>query len=570
MQEFQFYPTPYALAVRAWKLFKNTTFTRVLDPSAGEGDLVKPFSRYQSVRNWDAIEIDPSKHGKLREAGGQVVGYDFLSHTSCAIYSHIIMNPPFMYGAQHVLHAWRTLYSGEIVAILNAETIRNPFSADRQQLVQLVEEFGHVEFVRDAFKGEDVTREANVEVALIHLVKLAHDSNIFSELIDSLKTEDTASNALDWETPTELAIPEGFVEQTVRHFNLAVKAEKEAAVAVARASHYRARLGQTMEMLQSQDERVAEQEKASLGRSVRDTFAETYGTLKNAAWTQILNSTHVFDRLSSAARARAEAEFNNIKQLEFTCPNVYGFLQGLVQSSGTIQAEMMCDVFDQVTRYHTENTVFFMGWKSNDNHRTGAYRIKRTRFILPNHGHDSWYTTAKWETQRLLADFDKVFALLDGKVTPNVSLEHLFGSKDTFARLLAGERLASDYFEVRFFPRRGTIHFFPVNMEVIERLNRFVGRLRKWLPPTDEQANADFHYQYNQAEKLQDALFGKLQSHSSSEIREMNGLFFRNDEETRDRAQAALYSALEAVLHEKGLHPFEQIEQSTQLKLLMA
>jgi len=64
----------------------------------------------------------------LKASGRQVavVGHDFLEFKMGAIYSHIIMNPPFSQGAAHVLHAWHILYDGEIVALLNAETVRNP------------------------------------------------------------------------------------------------------------------------------------------------------------------------------------------------------------------------------------------------------------------------------------------------------------------------------------------------------------------------------------------------------------------------------------------------------------
>ena len=37
MDDLQFYPTPKELALRAWSLFKNKHFTRVLEPSAGNG-----------------------------------------------------------------------------------------------------------------------------------------------------------------------------------------------------------------------------------------------------------------------------------------------------------------------------------------------------------------------------------------------------------------------------------------------------------------------------------------------------------------------------------------------------
>lgn len=120
MDDLQFYPTPPDLARRAWKKFKNKCFERVLDPSAGNGDLADADARKdewgrRSVKP-DCIEIDISRHATLQSKGLKVVGLDFMTFTSGAIYSHIIMNPPFAVGAKHVLKAWDILWDGEIVA----------------------------------------------------------------------------------------------------------------------------------------------------------------------------------------------------------------------------------------------------------------------------------------------------------------------------------------------------------------------------------------------------------------------------------------------------------------------
>ena len=133
---YQYYPTPSGLSKRAWATFKNQQFSRVLEPSAGEGHLLKcrPTSRC-TVKSIDCIEIDISKHQSLRDQGYQVIGMDFLQFKTGSIYSHILMNPPFAEGAQHVLKAWEILFEGEIVAIVNAETLKNPFSKQRQHLL---------------------------------------------------------------------------------------------------------------------------------------------------------------------------------------------------------------------------------------------------------------------------------------------------------------------------------------------------------------------------------------------------------------------------------------------------
>ena len=60
-------------------------------------------------RRADVIEANLEYHDVLRGKGYHVVDLDFLAHSSAIGYSHIIMNPPFRYGVDHVLHAWSLL-----------------------------------------------------------------------------------------------------------------------------------------------------------------------------------------------------------------------------------------------------------------------------------------------------------------------------------------------------------------------------------------------------------------------------------------------------------------------------
>ncbi len=565
----QFYPTPRYVAEKCWAMFTDKEIVRLLEPSAGRGDLVKPaleerlnsYGRGRAL-SWDAVEIDASNHPLLRSMGATVVGYDFLSHTSCAIYSHIIMNPPFAQGAKHVLHAWDTLYEGEIVAIINAESLRNQCSVERAHLARIVAEHGEVQFLADQFKGAEVYRQADVEIALVHLTKKAQTDWMTNDWLDGLSKDTDAPQEPAQELPNELALPANFVEETVTNFNLALKAAKEVCKAQARFSRYKTRLGKTMEMMQADGAPCGEGE-SHAGQLVRNLFAQTYADLKNAAWTQILRSTHVLSRLSHKAQKRVESEFQNIMGLEFTVANVYGFLHGIVNSAGDIQMGMVCDVFDQITRYHTDNTVYYMGWKSNDKHRTAGMRIKRSRFILPGESHESYRRHASFTVVNMLRDFDRVFAMLDGKQAPTVGLAELFDNADSYMQLVHGNRLSSDYFDVRFYGGRGTIHFFPRSLEVIERLNRTVGKYRQWLPPSDEQANADFHAQYDKAEKFHSEIlqaYGKMGGNRRGYygFRSLMHLTSEN-EECRREAEAALCEAMDQVLERHGLHPQEKL-----------
>ena len=247
--DLQFYPTHLDLAKRAWEKFKDRDFVRVLEPSAGEGHLIDaaPRDRWDSRRiNIDAIELEAARHPVLKEKAS-VVGFDFLKFEAGAIYSHIIMNPPFAEGAKHVLKAWDILFDGEIVAIVNAETIRNPFSKERQMLARLIEQHGEVEFIPDAFKGEGVEREAEVEVALVYLRKQADTSAIIGDILGEMKADAMAhSLGADFHEAHDVALPNNFVENAVLAFKSAVEAMRQAVCAEARASHYSRILGETM------------------------------------------------------------------------------------------------------------------------------------------------------------------------------------------------------------------------------------------------------------------------------------------------------------------------------------
>lgn len=587
--DYQFYPTPRSLAHKAWSKFKNKEIARVLEPSAGTGDLMLPEievaeadrksyfgKRYLTQVKWDAIEVDHAHHATLRERGGRIVGHDFLTFKGGSVYSHIIMNPPFAQGAAHLLHAWDILYEGEIVCILNAETLRNPFSKERALLVNLVDSYGSVEFIEDAFKGNDVAREANVEIALIHLHKKADSSALVGDILADLRVDQKAKLSDDeFGYTQQLMLPQGFVEDLVLRFDAAVIAAKEAAMAEAKLSYYRRILGNTLSERNQVSPEIPTAE--NVPKNVQALFSIQYEELKDRAWSGVLRSTEVLSKLSSKAQKRIEAEFESIKELEFTASNVFGFLCGLSEAANEIQIEMVLDVFDEIVKYHADNTVFYMGWKSNSKHRTAGMRLKTSRFVIPGHTNESWAKSLRYESRRQLADFDKVFAMLDGKHESSTSgLVALFDAN--YTELSGGQRMSSDYFDVRYYPKRGTIHFFPKSKELVDRLNRLVGAKRQWLPPNMAEASADFKKQYEQSESFDKEIrekFTKSFNENGKFVESapyLLGLVVRNDvgnQEAQQDAQHKLASAINDVLESKGIYPFEAITMEPQQQLLL-
>lgn len=568
IDNLQFYPTPLELAKRAWALFKNKSFTRVLEPSAGEGHLAKIDLEVEYKGHFysrgritvDCIELDVSRHPLLREKGMEVVGLDFMRFKQGAIYSHIIMNPPFAYGAQHTLHAWDIMYDGEIVSIINAETIKNPYSKERQFLVELIEKHGSVEFLQEEFV--EAERKTSVEIALVYLRK---ESRVYEDvcgnILDGLKQDATDEDGLieDYQEINAVVLPTTFVENQVAAFNAATLASKEAIFGKQRAMYYANILGRTMENIDGGNGLNVVETVKSLSTEMHEAYKE----LKNRAWTSILRSTEVTSRLSSAAHKRLTSEFENIKCLEFNVPNIYGFLAGLSGSQGEIQLSMACDVFDIITRYHSENTVFYMGWKSNDNHRTCGMSIKTTRFILPKN--TSWNKSLDWDAKQRLGDMDKVFAMLDGKYEPEVSLVSAFDNQ--MQALREGKRITTSYFDIRWYPGIGTIHFFARDKKLIDRLNRLVGKIRAWLPPEGEKVNEAFWVQFQDSESFDKEFRKELSGKTTSRFNDPLWGLMSKDHYDHTKAVNNACEALATVFERRGISITEVLSKENVLML---
>lgn len=553
--DLQFYPTPRTLANRAFAKFKHRV-RHLLEPSAGRGDLLAAtgtqsgwlsHERRVPASAIDCIELDLANHPLLKAQGYRVVGHDFLKYEGATCFSHILMNPPFAAGAEHVLHAWDLLWSGELIAILNAETLRNPYTKARQSLVRLVAQFSASapEYLQQAFLSPDTQRQTSVEIVLIHLEKV---STFKIDFIDGLaKDVRDQATASDFRPHNELMLPESWVSNQVLAFKMATQALRGAAIADVRATYYARRLGR----------RLGEPEAGDIndGSDPEATAAERINTgylhLKEAAWTSVLRSTEVTSRLSSNAQKRLESEFKTIAELEFTVENVYGFIEGLVAKQGDIQLEMICDVFDAFSRFHSDNKVYYQGytgqgWKSNSKHRAYGMALRASRIVLPACRRD-WYSSydraLSWDDVQRFRDFDKCFALLDSKNSDAVfGLEKLFAEQ--WQALLNGQRCRCDYFDARFYPKSGTFHIFPRDKKLVDRLNRLVGQHRRWLPPEGCATPPGFWEQFEQAEKV-----NKVTDFSGIDTWRLD----YGDEQQQARAKEALAMALQTAAAKVGI-----------------
>ena len=180
-----FYPTPIDLANRMMNGVKWDYVSSILEPSAGKGDLAVVINqRYRAHRSgWrsdlisadiDCIEVDPNLRAILKDKGFRVVHDDFLTYTTCKKYSLIVMNPPFESGVKHILRAMQLLQDGgQLIALCNAETLQNPYTNERNLLLQkLTENNAEIEYIQDAFANAE--RKTNVVTALIRFKPVSY------------------------------------------------------------------------------------------------------------------------------------------------------------------------------------------------------------------------------------------------------------------------------------------------------------------------------------------------------------------------------------------------------------
>lgn len=201
--DLQFYPTPTELGTKLAMLIDKPQ-TPILEPSAGTGNLIEAFIAAKKYKRWHnvneedfhCIEKDANRAATLKGKDFKVIYDDFLTFNPLIPYATIIMNPPFNKGSEHLLKALNILADGgELACILNAETIRNPYTNERQTLIRELErqEEYKVEYIQQAFDDTDV------EIALIYVKKPARKrdcvtfENFKRLIIDEAKKESSTA-----------------------------------------------------------------------------------------------------------------------------------------------------------------------------------------------------------------------------------------------------------------------------------------------------------------------------------------------------------------------------------------
>ncbi|MHA7962856.1 DUF4942 domain-containing protein [Paenibacillus sp. CAU 1782] len=483
-----FYPTPRPL-------FDQLTtgariHGRVLEPSAGKGDIIRYIidkHRYSDKPRIDAIECDERLVNSLVGGGISVVWNDFLTYETFKEYDFIVMNPPFSDGADHVLKALELAESQlsycEIFAIVNKETLNNPFSSKRQELLRKLSEYSaDIRYVSDAFT--DAERRTAVEVALIHVKvtkdgggKSVYDRIPFLTARDRVDDVGEIGAALStFVKPSELAARLHDIERLVLEYETACKLARDTFKAVREKASFYAYVA-AANRKSSGSNHLSYIIPAKKEITAADLASEI-DSLRRGYWELILNTDEFRTMLTHDATQKLNRRLEAAGEMEINIPNIRMLLMALGANQRDILVESLVAIFQRITDRHmtsySGNVHYYNGWKTNS-----SYKINK-KIVIPikYSGFDRWdmkdeYDRISYEVRAWVDDIIKALQLID----PDVSGKFTHIGRFEFD---------SAALRFRMFGK-GTIHVWFKDEALLSRLNYICGSHFGWIPSEGEQ-----------------------------------------------------------------------------------
>ena len=387
MFDKDFYPTPDNLIIKMWFKVKNRgAIETVLEPSAGKGDIVKYIKENYSY-SISCIEKNEDLQNVLRGQGFRVIDSDFLNYSGLDKFDLIIGNPPFSDGAEHLLKAIDILYSGQIVFLINAETIKNPYSNVRKDLVQKLTDLNaDIEYVQNAFIGAE--RKTAVEVAIVHIIKERRiEFDLFDDCSDAAKEQ-----SINLEENSELAHRNG-IEFLVEEFNATVNEGIESIL-----YYYKhPRIHTYIRMSPANEDRPRYGNSGNLNHEVSKNINEFLKNIRISYWKRVLDLDEVRKRMTEKKKIEFYDQIEKQSEMDFTESNIRAFIIKLIGNYENILTEAVAEIFDRMTQQYTwheecqKNIHYYNGWKTNK-----AFYVNK-KVILPIYrGFRSW-SGRSWE-----------------------------------------------------------------------------------------------------------------------------------------------------------------------------
>jgi len=480
-----FYPTPKPLIEKMLEGVEIGRLSYILEPSAGKGDICDYLARRhkntyynRSKLNFDVIEIEPDLQLILKGKEYNLIHDDFLTFQSHKRYDLLVANFPFSDGEKHLAHALQMIEAngGQLICLVNAETLYNPCNQTRQALAQTLERLcGEIEFIEGAFSKAE--RPTDVEVALIRVsVEVKPKVSI---LFNNLReAEEIKLNEI---------VPEGIALAGFKSGLLACF-QQEATLGVNLIKEWAALKPYIMDELQK-----AGQEKPSYAKPLIELKIGDYQTdslaglvndylkkLRQKYWSCLLRDNRFSRNYTNNILKELEAKLRDLVGFDFTEFNIRELEKDLfTKINGGIE-DAILELFDTLScqfhwRQESGNIHYYNGWATNKAHKIND------KVIIPMNGYNAYdKTKVDYYLHETLADMVKVFNYLAAdEINPRQLTQGALWAAEGNQKF---NNIDLRYFTVTLY-KKGTAHIRFQDKRLLEKLNIFGSQRKNWLPP---------------------------------------------------------------------------------------
>lgn len=477
-----FFPTPIPVIAKMLEGFKLKPSTRILEPSAGKGDIVdyivslefpEEEVRYEWIREQrkkdikkycsriHCIEKEPELRSILLDKGYSVVNTDFLTHPAEKDYDLVIMNPPFDQGDKHLIQALTLYPYAEIRCLLNIETLKNPHSRYRKALLNLLKK-RKFKLVKMGNCFNTAERRSNVEVILVK-VEGDKDKSSFSFGFDPSKMTGREKMYGMKDIKNNQVESTDVIASLVHRYNKV----KELA---AKMNELHAEMRFYAQGLVSSNEGWDNITKIS-----SKSYSAFVDDLRESCWDNLFEETKIANMVTTRVRKEIEEGQNtHAGSMAFTETNIIELLLQLTNSLREIRKKCVADAFDALTHYYYENRLVPEGWKSNK-----AWIVSR-KCVIP--GATSYYGDKTWNTdfQNKMLDIQKALCLITGIEYDKIRKKCLGTDYYEIKDKEWGKWHDSFFFEYRFY-KKHTCHIKFKDENLWKAFNREACLGRNWI-----------------------------------------------------------------------------------------
>jgi hypothetical protein len=445
----------------------------ILEPSCGKGNIIEYTKKYFENHNrsymgynktadnyltFDAIENDENLINLCRGKGINIVWNDFLTFDPPRFYDLILLNPPFINGDKHLLQTLRIQerVGGEIVCILNADTLKNPYSNDRKQLIKKLNQYNaDIEYIEEAFSNAE--RKTNVEIALIYVqVPMINMETMFEKEFK----QDNPDLHID--NIQSLMPKMNKLEQLVFEYNMLKNSTIELYKEKLRVDNLLTGFG-IEPFIDFKEKGYSREDKLQLN--------EFINKINLKYWQKFIEETDFKKKLPSKLKNNFTYNMEKQKNIAFTIENLRYFTDELMKAIPRSYEENVASVFDECTSKHcysesswNTNIHMYNGWKTNN-----AYKVNK-KVIIPCH-----YSWSLYSVPDVLSDLNIIFNNISGS-NYNIDTNEICKAIERAEKNIETEHFLLDSY------KKGTIHIKFKDQNHLNLFNIMAGKGKNWLP----------------------------------------------------------------------------------------